>query len=308
MPETRKTGLVLTGGGLKGICAQTGALLALKDKDLHFEAAIGTSAGAIVGSFFTSGIDPERMARILGDLTRDDYLDPLFDLELDDAAQILDLLRNQLKGVTGYFQGHALRGFLAEHLGRERIEQCEPRFFITLTNISRGIPEVWGAGPLSAAARASSAIPVVFAAEEITDAAIDVHEELYVDGGAVNNVPVDELDRKSRQPGSGFEIEQYLVLTTLGLERTPPRDNSFRDESWAPLRVLLPTIDAVANDQHLNNLTTSQGKQVMPLRIETEAIDLDEPELIASRIEQARVDAAAKIAQMDDFFATVPHG
>ena len=50
-----KTGIVLTGGGLKGICAETGIMMAFQDIGLEYDAMIGTSAGAIVGSMLARG-------------------------------------------------------------------------------------------------------------------------------------------------------------------------------------------------------------------------------------------------------------
>lgn len=298
-----KTGVVFTGGGLKGICAQTGALLALEPLNLKFEAAIGTSAGAIVSSMFTSGRTPTEMRDTFTALTKDDYLDPLFDLELAVTnVELVQQLRDKLKGETGFYRGDAFLAFLKEKLGQDRIEQCSPKLYLTLTNISRAIAEVWSEGPLPEAARASAAIPVVFGAQKITDIDRDppVIDEYFVDGGAVNNVPVDELER--REP----EIEQFLVLTTLGLDRTAPKDNGFLEQSWTPLRVLGPAIDAIATDQHLQNLEIGEGKRIIPFKIEIDAIDLDEPEKIGERIEQGRLNALETIQRLEDELASIP--
>lgn len=49
-----KTGLVIEGGGVRGIYA-AGVLDQLMEMDLHFDGVIGVSAGAIHGCSFLSG-------------------------------------------------------------------------------------------------------------------------------------------------------------------------------------------------------------------------------------------------------------
>ena len=48
------TGLVLSGGGARGI-AHIGVLKALEENDIKITHVAGTSAGAIVGSLFAAG-------------------------------------------------------------------------------------------------------------------------------------------------------------------------------------------------------------------------------------------------------------
>ena len=55
-----KVGLVLSGGGAKGI-AHVGVIKALEDNDIPIDYVTGTSMGAIVGSLYSCGWSPERM-------------------------------------------------------------------------------------------------------------------------------------------------------------------------------------------------------------------------------------------------------
>ena len=52
-----KIGLVLSGGGIRGI-AHLGVLKAFSNLGITFSHISGTSAGAIAGAFFAAGIDP----------------------------------------------------------------------------------------------------------------------------------------------------------------------------------------------------------------------------------------------------------
>ena len=58
-----KVGLVLSGGGAKGI-AHVGVIKALEDNDIPIDYVTGTSMGAIVGSLYSCGWSPERMMKM----------------------------------------------------------------------------------------------------------------------------------------------------------------------------------------------------------------------------------------------------
>ena len=55
-----KIGLVLSGGGAKGI-AHVGVIKALEENDIPIDYVTGTSMGAIVGSLYRCGWTPEQM-------------------------------------------------------------------------------------------------------------------------------------------------------------------------------------------------------------------------------------------------------
>lgn len=284
----KKTGLVLTGGALRGICAQTGALLALEPHRLRFDAVIGTSAGAIVGALFAAGKTPAEIeARFLA-TTEGDYLDPVSDFRLALAAF------RSFRGLTGYYEGRALLRWLREGLAPvTRIEECSPPLLLTVTNASRSIPQVKDRGPLAEFARASSAIPFVFQLQEVDG-------EYYADGGVANNVPVDEL--VDRRP----DLEQFLVLTSLSIpEGEPPVDNSFLEKDWTPARALERMLEAVAEAQALENLEAG-GRPVQVLKVRTRDLGLDDVEQVGPAIQEARQDAEQRIAAGEVDLSEVP--
>lgn len=53
-----RTGLVLSGGGTKGI-AHAGVLKFLEEKQIKVDVISGTSAGALVGALYANGKSPE---------------------------------------------------------------------------------------------------------------------------------------------------------------------------------------------------------------------------------------------------------
>lgn len=60
----QKVGLVLSGGGAKGI-AEIGAIQAFEENDIPIDYITGTSMGAIVGGLYAAGYSPQEMMRLL---------------------------------------------------------------------------------------------------------------------------------------------------------------------------------------------------------------------------------------------------
>ena len=71
MQAADKVGLVLSGGGAKGV-AHVGVIKALEDNDIPIDYVAGTSMGSIVGSLYSCGWTPDSM---LSMMTSKDFLD-----------------------------------------------------------------------------------------------------------------------------------------------------------------------------------------------------------------------------------------
>jgi NTE family protein len=288
----KRTGLVLTGGGLRGICAQAGALVALERQGYRFDAVIGTSAGAIVGALYASygpGNAESEVLKRLRTIRREDYIDerPSFELAV--------LALNRLERVTGYNRGEALLTWLKDNLGKKNIEECDPPLMLTVTNVSRTIPQVKESGPLAEFARASSAIPVVYELQQVDG-------EFYADGGAVNNVPVDEL--AARRP----DLEQFLVLSSLSIEpEIQSVDNSFFERDFAPVRSLERILRAIAEAQALENLEAGD-RAVIPFRVTAPDLDLEEADRVSECLDAAIANAESQMAAGGIDLSHIPKG
>nr|MDE6295007.1 patatin-like phospholipase family protein [Muribaculaceae bacterium] len=62
--DGEKIGLVLSGGGAKGI-AHIGVIKALEDNNIPIDCVTGTSMGAVVGSLYACGYTPEKMMELV---------------------------------------------------------------------------------------------------------------------------------------------------------------------------------------------------------------------------------------------------
>lgn len=69
MNASEKVGLVLSGGGARGI-AHVGVIKALEENDIPVDYVAGTSMGAIIGSLYSMGWSPEKMMNFI---TSDDF-------------------------------------------------------------------------------------------------------------------------------------------------------------------------------------------------------------------------------------------
>lgn len=164
-----KTGIVLSGGGIRGI-AHLGVLQALTEAGIKFDMISGTSAGSIVGSLFSQGIEPQEIFRI--------FL----------KTRLLKFMRLAFRN-TGLLSLDLTRSLFMEYLPHDSFEKLKIPLVITATNFSEGKLVYFSSGKLIQAILASSSIPGVFKP-------IMIDNKMYVDGGLLNNFPIEPLRDK----------------------------------------------------------------------------------------------------------------
>jgi predicted acylesterase/phospholipase RssA len=262
----KRTGLVLSGGGLTGICAQAGAIMALEEKGCAFDTLIGTSAGSVVGGMYALGLTAEQIREKVLDIQYRDYVDP-------DLWGLAKALLNKLTGWTGVLKGDAFLGWLRDNLGADTlIESCPRDFSVVVTNVSRSWPQVKDAGLLADWIRCSASIPIGFQLAEYEG-------EYYADGGAVANIAARQLAESGPK-----EIDQILVVTTLSSKTEPLPDNSFMEKSYTPVREIEQIIDAAYAAQVQGNLDVGPDKQLIYLHVDSTRVDMLDPVGLDKRI------------------------
>lgn len=276
-----KIGLVLTGGSLRGICGEIGALKLIDELGITPEVVIGTSAGAIVGSMYCSGMSHADMKDAISSMKKSDYLDP-------DYPGLFRLLFRLGKGWTGFYRGRRLRKWLWKLFDLKRLEHCNPKLMIATTNVSRGTPQVHQSGFLAQLARASSSIPFIFKPEKI-------NSEYHVDGGAVNNIPVDEL--VERYP----HLDAIIVISVLKISlRNKEPDNRFIKEFFTPFSLIERILDAVKREQKEENLESNEIP-VFNLRVDPGHIGLGDIDRAGTAIYLGYESALLKKEELEDF-------
>lgn len=161
-----KVGIVLSGGGIRGI-AHLGVLKAFINAGIQFSHISGTSAGSIAGAFYAAGIDPEEGLNIFV------------------KTKLLRFVRPAV-GSLGLINIEHTSELLKSYFPDDKIENLKIPLTIAATNFSEGKLVYFNKGPLIRAVQASSCIPGIFKP-------IMIDGQMYVDGGILNNFPVEPL-------------------------------------------------------------------------------------------------------------------
>ena len=159
-------GLVLSGGGARGF-SHIGVLRALEEMEIKVGAISGTSAGAIVGSLYASGV-------------------PLDEMMLKIEKQSFLGFNNFNFNSPGFFNSNSLAQFMQQNLRCKYFEELNFPFYAIATDIENGVYEVFSTGELHNKVAASAAVPLMFDPVEIDG-------KKYLDGGILNNFPVEPL-------------------------------------------------------------------------------------------------------------------
>lgn len=166
---SKKIGIVLSGGGARAI-AQLGILKALEEFGIKPSIISGTSAGAIAGAFYASGYSIKETLEIIEKGHFFSFSNIVFDKQ-------------------GLFSMKPFEKIYKEYFPKNSINDLNIPLYITATDILKGELVYFSSGNLSQALLASSCIPLVFQP-------VSFNDTLYVDGGILNNFPVEPLLNK----------------------------------------------------------------------------------------------------------------
>ena len=169
MKKNRKynIGLVLSGGGVRGF-AHVGALKALNEAGIFPDVISGTSAGAIAGALYADGKDPEEIIKMFSEKKIFKYLEIVIPKK-------------------GLLKMNGLIKIVSQNLKAKTFEELSIPLFVTATNLNDGICKYFNSGELLKPILASATVPVVFAP-------IKIHDKSFVDGGVLNNFPIEPID------------------------------------------------------------------------------------------------------------------
>ncbi len=194
-----KVGLVLSGGAARGL-AHVGVLKALEEQGIHIDAIAGTSMGAVIGGLYASGYKIDELEKLALSIDWKDALsdapdreDVPFRRKQDDRdfliKQKLSFRDDGSLGLPlGVIQGQnlslLLESLLAHSSDIRDFDKLPIPFRAVATDIVNGEKVVFRKGHLPQVIRASMSIPAVFAP-------VEINGQLLVDGGMVDNIPVD---------------------------------------------------------------------------------------------------------------------
>lgn len=165
-----RVALVLGGGAAKGF-AHVGVIRVLEEERIPIDIIVGTSVGSLIGALYADKRNSFELEWTAFGLKKSDLLDYSF-----------------LNVTMGPVKGANLEKFVNKNITVKKIEELKIPFAAVATDLNRGKRVVLDKGPLARSIRASCAIPGVFQP-------VELHNRLLVDGGVVDNLPV-EVARK----------------------------------------------------------------------------------------------------------------
>jgi len=195
-----RIGLVLGGGGARG-AAHIGVLQELERLRVPIDAIAGTSMGAVVGGLYASGMTPAELEKLVRTIDWEDAFsdsprrEELSYRRKQDDAAFPAKIEFGVKGTSvqvpkGLIQGQKLQLILREQLLHVSdavvFDDLPTPFRAIAADIATGEMVVMSEGDLAVAVRASMSAPGIFAP-------VEVDGRTLVDGGLVNNVPVDVI-------------------------------------------------------------------------------------------------------------------
>lgn len=242
MAQGPKIGLVLGGGGAKG-AAEVGVLKVLEEAGIKPDYICGTSIGSIVGGLYAAGYSAAELETMF---QTQEWLSLLTDRSSslanepykvdNDVTYIFGfpIIDRKAKGL-GVMKGSSIEHMLDSMVcakGCKDFQSLKIPFCCVAADIRSGTEVILREGSLARAMRASMAIPAIFKPVEIDDRKL-------VDGGMLNNLPVDVC----REMGADI-----IIAVDLQQNEQKPRPQT-------DLSALTPIADLVGLGGILNWIT-----------------------------------------------------
>lgn len=215
-----KIGLVLSGGGAKGF-AHIGVLKVLEEAGIQIDYIGGTSMGAVIGGLYASGYTATQIDSIFQKTNFDELINDYiprasknFYEKRNDELYAFVLPFNKFRvGIPealskGMYNFNLLTRLTRNVKDVKDFNQLPIPFLCIATDIESGEQVLLNKGNLAQAMLASSAFPSLFSPVEIDG-------KLLIDGGVVNNYPVDEVLKLGADIIIGVDVQDGLKDRTL---------------------------------------------------------------------------------------------
>ncbi|MAZ71820.1 MAG: patatin [Flavobacteriaceae bacterium] len=285
-----KVGLVLSGGGAKGL-AHIGVLKKIEEAGVRIDYIGGTSMGAIIGGLYAAGYSAHQLDSIFNvvdfdRLIQDDIprsAKTFYEKnETDRYAVTLPFEGFQLRLPSGISKGqnvYNLFSKLTNHVSDvDDFSKLPIPFLCVATHIENGKAIVLERGYLPRAISASGALPSLFSPVYIDDM-------LLVDGGVVNNYPVDEIRKKGADIIIGVDVQDSLRDRTnlqSGLE-VLTQINNFRTIQDMKLKREKTDIYLNPNIKDFTVVAFNQGEKIIESGYDEASAKMPELEALAAR-------------------------
>ena len=215
--QCKKVGVVLSGGGAKGM-AHIKALKVIEEAGIPIDYIAGTSMGAIVGGLYAIGYTPEQLDSMV---RKQNWTFLLSDRIKRSAMSLTDRERSEKFIVSipftkspkdaassgGIIKGQNLANLFSDltmgYHDSINFDKLPIPFACVAANVVNGEQIIFHNGILSTAMRASMAIPGVFTP-------VRQDSMVLVDGGIVNNYPADVVKAMGADVIIGVDVQNAL--------------------------------------------------------------------------------------------------
>ena len=215
--QRKKVGVVLSGGGAKGM-AHIKALKVIEEAGIPIDYIAGTSMGAIVGGLYAIGYTPEQLDSMV---RKQNWTFLLSDRIKRSAMSLTDRERSEKFIVSipftkspkdaassgGIIKGQNLANLFSDltmgYHDSINFDKLPITFACVAANVVNGEQIIFHNGILSTAMRASMAIPGVFTP-------VRQDSMVLVDGGIVNNYPADVVKAMGADVIIGVDVQNAL--------------------------------------------------------------------------------------------------
>ena len=252
-PQPR-TAIALGGGAARGL-AHIGVLRWLEEHHIPIDAIAGTSMGALIGGAYAAGMSPDEIETMVLGLDWDAMFGAS-GFRFDHVRRKRDLrayssrlefgMKHALGGPpalnSGQQVGLLLSRITAPYFRPMTFDELPTPFRAVAVDLHTATPVVMRDGPLARAIRASIALPLTFPP-------VVAGDQLLVDGGALDNLPV----AVARSMGS-----RVIAVNVADLGRKHSIDTSL-------LGLVAETMDAMIRASASANLAAADLEITVPM-------------------------------------------
>lgn len=164
-----KIGIALSGGGVRGI-ANLGVLKALNEAGIFPHQVSGTSAGAIAATLYCYGYRPDQIFELIVQTNFFKFLRPAISWK-------------------GILKMNTIESLYGKYIVPNDFSGLKIPLTIVATNLTQGQVAYFSEGEIIRPLMASTCIPGLFEP-------IFIGDNYYVDGGVLNNMPIEPLEGK----------------------------------------------------------------------------------------------------------------
>lgn len=326
-PDRPSVGLVLSGGGAKGI-GHIGFIQALEDNNIPIDYITGTSMGAIVGGLYASGFSPAEMLDLIASkgfaYWSTGKIDPsytyFYSSHRDTPSFVTLNLGKDSTQITSVLPISLINPIPMNYAFLEIFSpytiQCGADFnklFVPLRTVTSDVyakhKVVLGRGPLGDAVRMSMSFPMVFEPIELNGV------PMY-DGGIYDNYPVDVMMEEFKPDavigvnvGSGKSApDTRNMMDQLEEMIMQPNNYPFPTDKGVNVRINLDEFGLLAFDkyQEIYDIGYRRGLEVMDsiknkikVRVDKSVVEAARREFKAAtpevRINNVTVDGGTKV-------------